>query len=134
MTADEAGRPIRWLCWHAGTVQMLGVSAMGLIVALGRDDRRAAGVLLVVTYVVSNVYTAAAIAQALGLWPHHGLTGLAWANRALVGVCTLLVTAPIGVFATGPTRPAALTAVAVPVAVLLVRGYLADRKRTEWQR
>jgi hypothetical protein len=134
VTADDAGRPVRWLCWQAGTVHLLGVAAMGLIVALGRDDRIEAGGLLVATYVATNLYTAAAIAQALGLWPREGLAGLAWANRPLVVISTLLVTAPIGLFTTGPTRPAAIGALAGPIAALLARGYLADRKRTEWQR
>jgi hypothetical protein len=134
MTADDAGRQVRWLCWHAGAVYVLGVAAMALIVALGRNDRLEAGGLLVATYVAINGYAAAAIAQALGLWPRACLAGLAWANRPLVVVSTLLLVAPIGVFTTGPTRPVATTALAGPVAVLLVRGYLANRRRTEWQR
>ena len=134
MRADDAGRPVRWLCWQAGAVHVLGVAAMALIVALGRDDRLEAGGLLVATYVATNVYAAAAIAQALGLWPRAGLGGLVWANRSLVVVSTLLLVAPIGVFTTGPARLVALTAVAGPIAVLLVRGYLADRRRPEWQR
>jgi hypothetical protein len=80
MTTDDAGRPVRWACWRTGGVHVLGVAAMALVVALGRNDRRAAGGLLVATYLATKA--------------------------AIVG----------------------------PVAVLLVRGYLADRKRTEWQR
>ena len=114
----------RWLCLHVGAVYVLGVTGMALIVALGRDDRLEAGGLLVATYVATNIYAAASIAQALGLWP----------NRPLVALVTLFVVTPIGVFTTGPIRPLVITALAGPVAVLLVRGSLADRRRSEWQR
>lgn len=121
--APRSHLALGWLWRRLLVAYALCPVVMTVIVAVGRDHRLAAGVLMVTTYLGTHVYAVVCGLSALGISPMSRVTGPLWDDSPLVGLLSLPVLIVLGRFANEPARTAGMAAVGVVLVAVLVRGY-----------